>query len=68
MGKHGSQWNIKTEHEKRAVYLEMEMKKNDHFSITRLENGVLDIVVQNIHFISTDGIVAESVGMRFQGT
>lgn len=31
----------------------MEMQYDDHFPITRLEYGMLDVVVQDVHFITT---------------
>lgn len=30
------------------------MQYNDHLPVTRLEDGVLDVVVENVHFIATD--------------
>lgn len=32
--------------------LEVEMQDDDHFSITWLEYGMLDVVVQDVHFIA----------------
>jgi hypothetical protein len=30
----------------------MEVQENDHFVVTRLEEGVLDVVVENVNFVS----------------
>lgn len=45
---------------------QVEMQKNDHLAITRLKERVLYIVVQNIHFVPSDGSEPEPVRMRFQ--
>ena len=44
----------------------MEMKQYDHLTITRLKEGVLYIVIKNVDFISSDGCVPKSIGVRFQ--
>ena len=33
--------------------LQVEVEENDHFPIARLEEGVFDIVVQDIHLVSS---------------
>jgi len=38
----------------------MEVKYNDHLAVTRLEDGVFDIVVKNVHFIAADRREAET--------
>lgn len=43
-----------------ATDLEVKVEQNDHLSVTRLEEGVLDIVVQNVHLVSSDGCEAET--------
>lgn len=48
------------------MYLQMEMKKNDHLSVAGLEEGILDIIVKNINFISSNRRVAESICMRLK--
>lgn len=40
--------------------LEVKVEQNDHLSVTRLEEGVLDVVVENVHLVSTDGGEAET--------
>lgn len=40
--------------------LEVKVEQNDHLSVTRLEEGVLNVVVQNVHLVSTDGGEAET--------
>lgn len=40
--------------------LEVKVEQNDHLSVTRLEEGILDVVVQNVHLVSTDGGEAET--------
>ena len=34
--------------------LEIEVKEDDHFTVTRLEQGVLDVVVEDIHLVAPD--------------
>jgi hypothetical protein len=46
----------------------MEVKENDHFSIARLEECVLDVVVQNIHLVTAYRGVTEAIGVSLQGT
>lgn len=36
------------------------MQYNDHLPVTRLEDGVLDVVVQNVHFVTADRCEAET--------
>lgn len=36
------------------TYLEVEVQYNDHLPVTWLEDGVLDVVVKNVHFITAD--------------
>lgn len=38
----------------RKIYLEVKVQDNNHFPITWLEQSVLDVIVQNIHFVSSD--------------
>lgn len=35
-------------------YLEVEVQYNDHLPVTGLEDGVFDVVVKNVDFITTD--------------
>jgi hypothetical protein len=42
------------------------MQQNDHLSIARLEECMLDVVVQNIDFVSTDGRVSEAIGVGLE--
>lgn len=36
------------------------MQYDDHLPVTRLEDGVLDVVVENVHFIAADRREAET--------
>jgi len=36
------------------LHLEVEVQKNDHFSITWLKERVLYVVVKNINFVTAD--------------
>lgn len=42
------------------IYLEVEVQYDDHLPVTRLEDGVLDVVVENVHFVATDRREAET--------
>ncbi len=42
------------------------MQKNDHLAIARLEKCMLDVVVQNVHFVATDRRVSEAVGVGLE--
>lgn len=42
----------------------MEVQDDDHLPVTRLEDGVLDVVVQNVHFVATDWGEAETCHSR----
>ena len=44
----------------RKAYLEVKVQDNNHFPITWLEQRMLDIIVQNIHFVSSDRCEAET--------
>ena len=44
------------------------MQKDDHFAVARLVEGVLDVVVQNVHLVTANGREAETVGVRLQRT
>lgn len=44
------------------TYLEVEVQHNDHLPITWLEDGVLNIVVKNVYFITTDRRETETCG------
>lgn len=37
-----------------STHLEVEVQNNDHLAVTWLEDGVLDVVVKNVHFVATD--------------
>lgn len=37
--------------------LKMEVKKNDHFSLTWLEECILNIVVEDVYFVPSDACV-----------
>lgn len=43
------------------------MYEDDHFVVARLEEGVLDVSVQNIHLVAADGREAETVCVRLEG-
>lgn len=45
----------------------MEVQKNNHLSVARLEDGVPDIVVKDVHLITSDRCVTESISVCFQG-
>lgn len=36
------------------THLEVEVEYDDHLPVTRLEDGVFDVVVKNVHFITAD--------------
>lgn len=36
------------------------MQDDDHLPVTRLEDGVLDVVVKNVHFVAADRREAET--------
>lgn len=42
------------------IYLEVEVQYDDHLPVTRLEDGVLDVVIENVHFVATDRREAET--------
>lgn len=42
------------------IYLEVEVQYDDHLPVTRLEDGVLDVVVENVHFVAADRREAET--------
>lgn len=44
----------------RRMYLEVKVQDNNHLPITGLEQSMLDIIVQNVHLISSDGREAET--------
>jgi hypothetical protein len=44
----------------------MEVKKDDHFTVARLEECVLDVVVQNVHLVTAHRGVAEAIGVSLQ--
>jgi len=46
---------------KTEINLQMEVQEDDHFSVTGLEEGMFDVVVQDVHLISTDRCVAEAI-------
>lgn len=35
------------------LYPKMEMKQNNHFTVARLEESILDVIVENVHLITT---------------
>lgn len=37
-----------------SKYLEVEVQDDDHLPVAGLEDGVLDVVVQNVHFVAPD--------------
>lgn len=49
-------------------YLEMEVQYDDHLPVTRLEDGVLDVVIKNVHFISADRRETEACPRRSRKT
>lgn len=44
----------------------MQMNENDHFFVARLEEGVLDVRVQNVHLVAANGCEAEAVRVRLE--
>ncbi len=44
------------------------MEQDDHLSVARLEESVLDVVVHDVHLVAPDARVAEPVGVRLQHT
>lgn len=36
------------------THLEVEVQNDDHLAVAGLEDGVLDVVVKNVHFIPAD--------------
>lgn len=44
------------------MYLEVKVQDDDHLSVARLKQSVLDVVVQDIHLVSSDGREAEAWG------
>lgn len=42
------------------------MQKDDHFTVTWLVEGMLNVVVQNIDFVASYGGEAKTVTVRFQ--
>lgn len=36
------------------------MQYDDHLPVTRLEDGVLDVVIENVHFVASDRREAET--------
>ena len=40
------------------------MKDDDHLPVARLEEGVFDVVVKDIHFVSADRREAETCAKR----
>ncbi len=48
--------------------LKVEVEQDDHLSVAWLEEGVLDVVVHDVHLVAPDARVAEPVGVRLQHT
>lgn len=46
----------------------MKMKKYNHLAIARLEERVLNVVVQNVDLVASDRSVSESVGVGLEST
>ena len=44
------------------------MQEDDHLAIARLEQSMLDVVVEDVHAVVSDGGVAEAVGVGFEGS
>ncbi len=44
------------------------MEQDDHLAVAWLEEGVLDVVVHDVHLVAPDARVAEPVGVRLQHT
>jgi hypothetical protein len=42
------------------------VQQNDHLSVAWLEEGVLDVVVHDVHLVPADAGVPEPVGMGLQ--
>ncbi len=56
------------QHTEHDGVLEVEVKQDDHLAVAGLEEGVLDVVVHDVHLVAPDARVAESVGVRLQHT
>ena len=39
---------------RRIFYFEVEMNENDHLSVARLEERVLDVVKEDVHFVASN--------------
>lgn len=48
----------------RSVYLEVKVQNNNHLAITGLEQRMLDIIVQNIHLVSSNRCESETCGKQ----
>ena len=46
----------------------MEVNEDDHLFPGRLEEGVFDVVVEDVDFVSLYGRVAKAIGVCFQNT
>ena len=44
----------------RRFYFEVEVNENDHFSVARLEERVLDVVKEDVHFVASNGSKPET--------
>lgn len=49
-----------SQHTNTGKYLEVEVQHDDHLSVTGLEEGVFDVVVEDVHFVPADGREAET--------
>ena len=50
------------------TYLEVEVKQHYHLSIGGLEEGMLHVIVEQVHFVSLEGGVTEAVNMSLKGS
>ena len=48
-------------------HLEMEVQQDDHLSLGRLEEGVLDVVEEYVHSVPLESGVAKTVGVSLKG-
>lgn len=52
--KAGTYGRIKSNDSIKAPYLQVEVQNDDHLAVTRLEDGVFNVVIKNVHFVASD--------------
>ena len=50
------------------LYLEVEVQQNYHLFLGGLEEGVFDVRVQDVHLVSLDSGVAQTISVCLQST